>query len=145
MDQDIPHIPIVSTTEIGVDSGLRFTVVENFFFLCSVLPAIRGELSLCSVFTSFTQALATHWDSTKTSENTMLKIHFGTDFFEESESGARVFFLTEESVEIVWVTIWHSCWDDLVFDRLIGMGNSWLYYEAEDMCWEGVTLIERPW
>ena len=50
MDQDIPHIPIVSTTEIGVDSGLRFTVVENFFFLCSVLPAIRGELSLCSVF-----------------------------------------------------------------------------------------------
>ena len=31
MDQDIPYIPIVSTTEIGVDSGLRFTVVENFF------------------------------------------------------------------------------------------------------------------
>jgi len=66
MDQDIP---IVSTTEIGVDSGLRFTV-ENFF-LCNVLPVIRGELSLCSVFT---QALATHWDSTKTSKNTMLII-----------------------------------------------------------------------
>ena len=138
MDQDIP---IVSTTEIGVDSGLGFTVVENFF-LCNALPVIRGELSLCSVFTSFTQALATHWDSTKISKNTIKFLHFET--FLKNQNQVLVYFRDSVGHDLTPLLKWSSSW--YVTDRdgkqLALLWSGGHVFGRRDIDWE--TLVTDP-